>query len=117
MTPDDIELATGNIVETEYDPTVVRGRIQAFLASLPTDDETMGAVLHRGREVASARHHEFGALNPDMERVVGVMDAQIEPMIKWLEANGLPDARRHVFGREWWKPDYWVEGSAEGRPA
>lgn len=99
MTPDDIELATGNIVETEHDPAAVRGRVRAFLANLPTDDETVGLVLHRGHEIAHARHYEFGALNPDMERVIAIHDAQLDPMITWLEANGLPDARKYVYGR------------------
>jgi hypothetical protein len=32
----------------------------------------------------------------------GVLDGAIEPTIAWLEAKGLADARRYVFGRNWW---------------
>jgi hypothetical protein len=103
MTPDDIQHEIQcEIVENEYDPAVVRERVQALLAGVSADDETMGAVLHEARLIASARHHEFNYLSGDMERVIGVHDAQLDPMIAWLEANGLTDARRHVFGRKWW---------------
>jgi hypothetical protein len=107
MTPTDIEFAIHEdiIIET-YDPDEARAKVKAMLAGLPTDDETMGAVLHEAREMARARHREFEmrAVNDDTERVVGVMDGAIEPMVAWLEANGFPDARRHVFGLEWWEP-------------
>jgi hypothetical protein len=91
------------IITNELDPFVVRKRVQAYLADLSLDDETMGAVLHEARLTARARNDEFRRCDGDMERVVAVMDGAIEPMIAWLEANGLPDARRHVFGRgRWW---------------
>jgi hypothetical protein len=103
MTPNDLELETGNIIEEEYEPDVIRKRVRALLAGLPTDDETVGAVLHEARQQAIARHHEFQMLDRDIERVVAVMDAVIEPAIAWLEVNGLgDDARRHVFGKREW---------------
>jgi hypothetical protein len=103
MTPDDIyHLVHDDIIENESDPDVIRSQIQAMLASLPTDDETMGSVLNEARGVSQARHEEFRVLDFDMERVIGVWDAAMEPMIWWLEANGLTNARYHVFGKNWW---------------
>jgi hypothetical protein len=106
MTPDDIWLLVHEeIICNTSDPDVVRSQIQAMLAGLPTDDETMGSVLNEARGFARARHEEFKILDFDIERVVGVMDATMEPMIAWLEANGLTNARHHVFGRgkNWWR--------------
>lgn len=112
MTPDKIEIEIRDIVEDEIDPDVIRKRVGALLAGLPADDETMGAVLHEARGQALARHREFETrcVNDDTERVVGVMDGVIEPAIAWLEANGLADARRHVFGRMWWNRRASTEG-------
>jgi hypothetical protein len=103
MTPIDIQHVIHDIVVSEIDPDVIRASVTVLLAGFPTDDETIGAVLHEAREQARARHKEFQMLSGDIERVVGVMDGVIEPAIAWLEANGLPDARRHLFGREWWR--------------
>lgn len=103
MTPNEFQLAIHeDIIGNEISPDVVRERVTALLASLPTDDETMGAVLNEARAMASARHFEFEMLDSDCERVIGVQDGVIEPAIAWLQTNGLPDARHHVFGRLWW---------------
>jgi hypothetical protein len=103
MTPDDIKhFVHEEIIMDELEPDMVRSRIQTMLAGLPTDDATMGSILNEAREFCRARHWEFQQLENDIERVVGVMDGAIEPMIVWLEANGLANARHHVFGRNWW---------------
>ena len=106
MTHNEFQLAIHeDIICDEDSPDVVRERVTTLLAGLPADDETMGAVLHEARAMASARHFEFEMLDGDCERVIGVQDGVIEPAIAWLQANGLPDARRHVFGRLWWLQD------------
>jgi len=103
MTPNDIShLVHEEIIMNELEPDVVRSRIHTMLATLPTDDATMGSILNEARGFCLARHHEFKMLSEDLERVVGVMDASMEPMIRWLEANGLTNARHHVFGKNWW---------------
>jgi hypothetical protein len=103
MTPGDIShFVHEGIIMNEEEPDVIRSQIQAMLAGLPTDDETMGAILNEARELCRARHMEFGILSQDIERVIGGMDAAMEPMITWLEANGPNNARHHVFGKNWW---------------
>jgi hypothetical protein len=104
MTPDDIgHLVHEEIIMNELEPDVVRSRIQTMLAGLPTDDATMGGILNEARGFCLARHHEFKMISEDLERVVGVMDAALEPMIVWLGTNGLTNARHHVFGKNWWR--------------
>jgi hypothetical protein len=89
-----------DIFGNEIDPDEARAKVKAMLAGLPTDDETMGAVLHEAREIARARHFEFEVRrsNDDTERVVGVMDGATEPMIAWLEVNGPPPIPHSTLG-------------------
>jgi hypothetical protein len=71
------------IVEIDCDPDVIRERVRAMLTTLSSDDETMGAVLNEARLVAVARHMEFDhPYSGDMEPVVGVFDARLDPMIQ-----------------------------------
>jgi hypothetical protein len=103
MTHDDISHAIHEeIISNEDDPDVMRSKIKTMLADLPDDDETIGAVIHEAKMFAAARHEQFRILDDDMERVVGMMDGGLEPMIAWLEAKGRTDARQQVFGRKWW---------------
>lgn len=101
MTPEDIKLEIQEELMV-YEPDVTRVRVEAFLAGLRDNEQTIAAVYNEARDLAHARHREFVTRQRDMERVVAVFDACIEPMIAWLEANGLDNARRHVFGKRAW---------------
>jgi hypothetical protein len=114
MTRDDISDAIHeDIISQADDPDVVRSKIKTMLAGLPDDDETIGAVLHEAKMFAAGRHEQFRILDEDMKRVVGVIDGGLEPMIAWLEAKGLTNARQQVFGRKWWteRSDQRTRGS------
>lgn len=94
--PDDIEhVIQEDIVMHVDDPAEVRRQVTAFLAGLRADDETVvAAVFHHAREIAGARHMEFIHCSEDMERVVAILDAELEPMIRWLRHAGMTDAER-----------------------
>jgi hypothetical protein len=100
-TPADIneEINEGIIIE-EYEPIHVRLKVKTYLAALDDSDETAAAVYDQARNFAEARHWEFQMKDGDMERVIAVFDAVIDPMIDWLEAKGddRDDVRRFVFG-------------------
>ena len=98
MTPDDIEHVVHEELMYEYEPAVVRSKTDEFLASLDDSEETAASVYYQARKIADARHREFEMRDGDMERVVAVFDAVLDPMIRWLEEKrGFANARKYVF--------------------
>jgi hypothetical protein len=54
-----------DIFGNEIDPHEVRAKVKAMLAGLPTDDETMGAVLHEAREIEVVDRADWACSRPD----------------------------------------------------
>ena len=101
MTPTDIEhVINEEIIASEYEPANVRTEVEAFLATLDDSEETAAAVYNQARAFASARHDELVMRDGDLERVVAIFDAVLEPMLRWLAAKaGMSDPRRYVFDK------------------
>jgi hypothetical protein len=78
----------------------VRVQVETFLAGLRDTEENMAAVYECARQIAKARWWELKVWQDgDMETIVAIFDAMLDPMIQWLDENGLVNARAHIFGK------------------
>jgi hypothetical protein len=100
MTPDEIDHILFEDILMGERTAPVRVQVEAFLAGLRDTDENMAAVYQSARQIAKARWWELKVWqDDDIEAVVALFDAMLDPMIQWLDDNGLAHARKHVFGK------------------
>lgn len=99
MSPDDIDHILFQEIVLGANTAPVRVQVKAFLAGLRDTEENMAAVDESARQLAKARWWELKVWQDgDMESVVANFDAMLDPMIQWLDDNGITNARMHVFG-------------------